>query len=672
MWLCRKTLRRRIVVVGALAVRCRVLGDVAPLTSLRNVPLVLFIGGILAYGAGFAWYMLDRFDLFNLLRDVNVDDSFYYFQIARNLAEGKFSTFDGGITRTNGYHPLWMLLIAPFYWVFDPERALYGIKAFEIMLTAGGVALVVLAARLARLPWFLLFAALPLLYRQHVFFGGMESAAGLFMLGLLFLVMLLFARNAERWGWPLAAAAFALPWVRLEFAAVSVAATVALCLVEWRDPDRRPGASPLFLRAGVPLFGACSGILACFAWNRLVFGGILPVSGAARQVFSQEIWYWEGGYDLARNFRDVLQIPAFDGGLLVALEICAYFLLVGWFRSGPVVTSRVEDRLLLTFLAGAFGLAAGHAAKFAQTVLTVDPVHGSGSHYFVPAHLLTVLLVPIRCYVAVHVVRRLVEPALGRAVHVLQPGIVAAGVIVLLTQADFAYPFRYVDRASEASWSDWEISSYAGVQVMNRVLPEDSVVGSRDAGVIGYFSHAPVVNLDGVVNSYDYMRANEDERFRRGSWWILDSRSGDAETFRRRFGITHFANAVGLPRVEPGSNASRAVLFETLPVPLEEAEHGKGFRLWSADLPEQPGSSASNSNSPPPPPPPPGGDSGRDWRRTSIISGRRAARSSSMAGWCWRSTEVANRQSCGVNCSSFPGWPNEAKRTCFPCTRGRT
>ena len=57
-------------------------------SRLRNALFVLSIAGILAYGAGFVWYMLAHFDLINLIRDVNVDDSFYYFQIARNLAEG--------------------------------------------------------------------------------------------------------------------------------------------------------------------------------------------------------------------------------------------------------------------------------------------------------------------------------------------------------------------------------------------------------------------------------------------------------------------------------------------------------------------------------------------------------------------------------------------------------
>ena len=139
----------------ALAARCLGVARGEVLSApWRNALFVLFIGGILAYGAGFAWYMVARLDLINLIRDVSTDDSFYYFQIARNLAEGKFSTFDGGITRTNGYHPIWMFLITPFYWMFDEEAALFAIKAFEIMLVAGGVdRAVALATRL--LPGFL-------------------------------------------------------------------------------------------------------------------------------------------------------------------------------------------------------------------------------------------------------------------------------------------------------------------------------------------------------------------------------------------------------------------------------------------------------------------------------------------------------------------------------------
>ena len=70
-------------------------GGITPPSRLHNALFVLFIGGILAYGAGFAWTMLARFDLINLISNTH-DDAFYYFQIASNLALGKFSTFDGG------------------------------------------------------------------------------------------------------------------------------------------------------------------------------------------------------------------------------------------------------------------------------------------------------------------------------------------------------------------------------------------------------------------------------------------------------------------------------------------------------------------------------------------------------------------------------------------------
>ena len=570
-------------------------GEGGTLSSrLHNALFILFIGGILAYGAGFAVYMLARFDLINLIRDVNEDDAFYYFQIARNLAEGKFSTFDGGITRTNGYHPLWLLLITPFYWVFDKETALFGIKAFEIMLVAGGVALVAMATRLARLPWILLFALLPMLYQQYGMLMGTEAAAALFMLGLFFLALILYAQNPTRCRWPLAAIAFALSWVRLEYVAISLAATAALCLIEWSwreaplpspvegedghgAPERGLAHSALAMNAVAPLLGAVAGILVYFAYNGIVFGGVTPVSGATKQLWSQRLWEQEGGYSFVQNFRDVLQIPAFDDELLVALEVCVYIVLVWWFAR----RSRGRtDRLLLAFLVGVFGLAVGHLAKFAQTVLTVHPYWGSDAWYFVPAYLLMNLIIPVRCYVAIHFIRRFLGLRSPSAANILSVGIVVIGITFLFTKADFTGPFQYVDRLGESTRQKWMDTSYMGVQVMNRVLPEDSVVGSWDAGVIGYFSRFPVVNLDGLVNSYGYLRARKE-----GTEAVA--------TFHRQYGITHFANmnllesrARKYPPRPSGSGV--AILFEGPPYLRypNNVPHKRQFRLLTTEPPE--------------------------------------------------------------------------------------
>ena len=529
----------------SLSAHCQNIGMVVDGISsprLRNALFILFIAAILAYGAAFAAYMLTRFDLFNLIRDVSEDDAFYYFQIAYNLAEGKFSTFDGGITRTNGYHPLWLFVITPFYWALDKEAALFAIKAFEIMLVAGGVALIAVAARLARLPWILLFALLPMFYGIHSMILGLEAALALFMLALLFLAVMLYARSPARWKWLPVAVAFALPWVRLEYIAISLAATGALCLVElsWRDKPLGASWRELTrtlsrLQALPSLLAAIAGILVYFAYNQLVFGGIIPVSAATKRAWSQARWN-EGGYSLLQNFQDTLQIFAFDYELLVALAICACFLIIWWFARRS--RSR-DDWLTLAFLLCVFSLAAGHLAKFAQTVLTVHPAEPLWPWYFVPAYLMMALVVPIGCYIAVYCIRHFIAPMWHIAANILIAGVVVGGAVFLLTAVGFSQPFRLVDRASDTPTNpdEWSAAVYAGTLVTNRLLPEGSVIGSWDAGVIGYFSRHPVVNLDGLVNSYDYFHATNVD-----SDGYIQWKDGKFKHLYRELGITHFAN----------------------------------------------------------------------------------------------------------------------------------
>ena len=563
--------------------------------AARHLPLLLFLSGLLAYGASFAWYMLHHFDLVNVIVAYS-DDAFYYFQIARNLADGQFSTFDGGITRTNGYHPLWMLLITPLWWVFDPDGALFAIKVFEIMLVAGAVALIVVAARLARVYWVLLFAALPMLYRAEGLLWGLEAAAGLFMLGLLFLALVLFAREPGRWRWLLTAVAFLLPWVRLEYAAISVAATGTLCFIEWSWRDgghgRGPGGgvrSVPSLAAFTPLLGACVGVLVYFAWNGIAFGGIVPVSGAAKQLMSETLWELErtrnpeGGYSFVRNFQEVMDSRPFGRELLVALEICVYCLLVWWFGHR---SRRPEDRLFLMFLAGMFALSAGHAAKFVQSVLTMHP-SWTGEEFpwhYVPAHLMMVLIVPVRCYVAIYLIRRFIVPGRFRVADVSSILLVAATAFVLVERTEFSWPYKYVDGNAGISRIHGLPSSYANALLMNRILPEGSIVGSWDSGIMGYYSRFPVVNLDGLVNSYEYLQEVRDRRM----FEVMLSRSkyaqarDNAEYLHRTFGITHFANHVTTAIAEDIENVySETAPFLHLPAAPHDQLHASV--LWSEE-----------------------------------------------------------------------------------------
>jgi hypothetical protein len=65
------------------------------------------------------------------------DDAFYYFGVAVHIRDGWWFSFDGP-TRTNGFHPLWALIITPVLAVAGHQFA-YVLVAGAI-LTALGIA----------------------------------------------------------------------------------------------------------------------------------------------------------------------------------------------------------------------------------------------------------------------------------------------------------------------------------------------------------------------------------------------------------------------------------------------------------------------------------------------------------------------------------------------------
>jgi len=62
------------------------------------------------------------------------DDAFYYFSIARHLVQGQGFTFDG-LSQTSGFHPLWAVLIAPFYLLFPNNSML----SLHLVLSLGAL-----------------------------------------------------------------------------------------------------------------------------------------------------------------------------------------------------------------------------------------------------------------------------------------------------------------------------------------------------------------------------------------------------------------------------------------------------------------------------------------------------------------------------------------------------
>jgi hypothetical protein len=118
------------------------------------------------------------------------DDAYYYFKVAQNISEGHGSTFDG-INRTNGYHPLWMLVCIPIFALarFDlilPLRVL--LLVMSGLSVATGILLYRLVGRIF-MPAIGAMAALFWVFSQDVLFtiyqNGLESGIAAFFIVLL-------------------------------------------------------------------------------------------------------------------------------------------------------------------------------------------------------------------------------------------------------------------------------------------------------------------------------------------------------------------------------------------------------------------------------------------------------------------------------------------------------
>ncbi len=93
--------------------------------KIQYLPL---IPGTILFFTTIYLYSVDKIFFLRYL----VDDAFYYFIIAENVLRGQFFTFDG-ITTTNGFHPLWVFIIAPF---MDNHAFLFPLLISIICITA--------------------------------------------------------------------------------------------------------------------------------------------------------------------------------------------------------------------------------------------------------------------------------------------------------------------------------------------------------------------------------------------------------------------------------------------------------------------------------------------------------------------------------------------------------
>jgi hypothetical protein len=417
--------------------------------STRIAPAALIAPLALFSLAGPLW-ALGGYDLATLF----ADDAFYYFQIARNVAHGHGPTFDG-IHETNGFHPLWLLLLVPVFGSVSGldagVRAAGTLEAALIAIAAVGLYRGVRsrwgadAGALAALSLF----ALP--GTRGVLRTGLEGALTVALLvGTWCVWQQRRAGNARDWS--LVGACFALlALARIE----TLALWLALAVWERKRLHAQRHAA-LALLAPVAVTMAIYGGLSLAR-----FGVALPISGLVkRALLAQQPAITLLGIPLPRALWTPLA-----AGLLLAAGVYVAALCARRLRSWLGDT-------------GVGWLLLGALSMWAADLLMLGTVN---RWYWSPG-------VP--------------GLALGGGIALRRwPRLSRIAVALLVVTAVVRVPFTVSSSRAQRRQAHLRGEAADGLRALT---PPVARIGAWNGGMLGYYAGRSVVMLDGLANDVDF------------------------------------------------------------------------------------------------------------------------------------------------------------------------
>ncbi len=482
------------------------------------------------------------------------DDAFYYLTVARNIASDAGSTFDG-VHSTNGYHPLWMLMLIP---IARLEMDSY--LRFALLL---GVALNLFTA-------LILFKGL----RQVIH----SEWLAVFGAGLYFIWPPVVAASLNGLETSLTTALFAAtfytcvivdsPSIKYEvivgslLAALFLARTDTIFYVVAFDIVVLLRARPGYRRRRAIVVGgiATLGVIPWLLWNWLNFGSIMQSSGIAAPYVLHFLYSLSGhsaSDSLAQSgvyFVSYLLV----GGPFLWIVLGAGVTLIltarAQRRTEIVLVEKPRQMLRLTLLLWL----AGFALIFVHTFIRWYP----RPWYFDQLYWLSALTL---CLTAEAITaggpfsQRIHLPRSGRRTlrsAAVLIGCVAAGLVVVSSERMLTsgiYPWQ-VEMLDSARWLAVNTNVHDASAAFN-------------AGILGYFSGRRVVNLDGVIDNaaFDALQRRD----------LMD--------FMRRSNVSFFLDydPVMLREHQPflGEQATRVTLEPVATIDRQEVDYQGGNHI---------------------------------------------------------------------------------------------
>ncbi len=464
------------------------------------------------------------------------DDAYYYFAVAANFPRLGYWSFDG-LNSTNGVQPLWAIALSTtaqaLDWLGLQDRGTLA-RIFVAMAAAAHagscVLLALLLARFVSVGTAIIAAGaflLPLgIVWQRVW--GLEN--GLYALLLLATIghyhVVHLARPAMRTALVLGALLGLTTLARLN------AGLLIPCLLAHLLLAAPAGTLAERFRQVLAAGTVASLIVGAYlGYNLLTTGHPLPVSGAVKQIATEEY--------LAARGLDTRFSLAFLKALYWGFHEQVFWFLTSrgldglWAVGGRVIFAGNSGTAIGTFAAicgaifflpGLLGRPGNWAAFLLARLRRLAPF-GYVLAFAAANAILSVALYPtqlryamIRWWLAEGetVVVVLMATVLAAALHHLgsrlldsrRRAVLVPLVVAVLAAHGTLQHVRtfWLDGWRFHDWNaSWNDASHLAAEWLRENAPHDALVGSWNAGVLGYYASQRVVNLDGLINGFELL-----------------------------------------------------------------------------------------------------------------------------------------------------------------------
>ena len=416
-----------------------------------------------------------------------VDDGYYYLEIARNISCGNGFTFDG-VNRTNGFHPLWQIMLVPVFLLTQSRGiAAQAVTMLQTLLFAAS-GFVLYRILLENTKKILLSVAAAAFWLLNFWFwskgalSGMETALLILCYGIS---LLLFTRTLRGMysTWPLSISLILACMARLD----SLALVFGVCLIFILSGRFRDA-----LRTGLPVMIY---LILYVIVNKLYFGGIFPISGYIKSATGSELLRQLFATGDTKFFQhgvmNFVSYATIGGRLPLPIALAAMGGVV-WTVVWFLRTSYTPIRELMAVCWCSITCLLLYYSFMYDSLLDIY------TYYWFPV-IFGVMISSVLLLSRIRI--RLLRQGIA---WFLLAGLVVFNIVYAHDRLQ-GYSFVIPDSGRPER---------NGVDFLN-TLDDGTVIGSWDAGYVGYYCRHRVVNLDGLVNNYEYQTILHDQGLER-------------------------------------------------------------------------------------------------------------------------------------------------------------